>query len=291
MPRCRSVLLLFVLAALSTAFVDTRPLPFHYDLFTFRGPDGATTVVTAYAVEAGELEIEDAGDRARYRFSVSLVLADTAARTVSDTHDTVYVEVPRPFHADHLLYTHVDVEAQPSTTTLQRVLMMDATTPGIGQLYNASFRIPDYSGSALMLSDIALAYPDVRDGWQRGDARLALFPSSLLPNDAFDVYYEIYNLPPLALYSTRIDVEYAGDDDDGARPLRLTFEAESGPTPAGVQQELRRVDTSLPRGRYRITVTVTDNAGKSATRSRYFEVRGGDRGATMVAALPSKDGP
>ena len=39
-----------------------------------------TAIVTAFAVEAGRLETEAADSRTRYRFSVTLVLADTAIR-------------------------------------------------------------------------------------------------------------------------------------------------------------------------------------------------------------------
>jgi hypothetical protein len=79
------LVLLWSLAALLTGAVsdggagrraasreDSRPLPFFYDLYTFRGSGGATAVVGAFAVEAGELETEDADGRVRYRFSVTL---------------------------------------------------------------------------------------------------------------------------------------------------------------------------------------------------------------------------
>jgi hypothetical protein len=224
---------------------------------------------------------------------VTLVLADTAARSVSNTHDTVYVDVARPFRSDHLLYTHVEVQTRPSTTTLQRVLMMDATEPGIGQLYSDAFPIPDYSGSDLMLSDVALAYPGARTGWKRGAVSLALLPSSQFPTGAFDVYYEIYNLPSGRPYTTEIAVDYAGrahgDAADRPRPARLSFAGEAGSSADGTLPELRRVDTSLAKGSYRITVTITDLlTGKRASRSRDFEVRGERRSATMVAALPQR---
>jgi hypothetical protein len=262
------------------------PLPFFYDLYTFRGQGGSTAIVTAYAVEAGRLETEPARDRTRYRFSVTLVLADTALRSVTNTHDTVYVDVPRPLSSDHLLYTHVELQAPPSGTTVQRVIMSDATTPGSGQLYIESFPIPDYSGTRLMLSDIALGKPDVRSGWTRGDVTLALLPTTQFPSSAFDVYYEIYNLPEENLYTTEIAIEHVGGARD-ARPVRLNFSGESASGPDGVLPELRRVETSLARGSYRITVTITDlTTGATASRSRSFEVRGWERGATMVAALP-----
>lgn len=269
----------------------TSPLPFFYDLYTFRGPNDSTTIVAAYAVRAGNLEAEETRDGARYRFSVSLVLADPSDRSVSNTHDTVFVNVSRPLPGEHLLYTHVELRAEPSTTTRQRVIMIDATTPGRGQLYTETFPIPDYSGTHLMLSDIALGQPDTRSGWSRGGATLALLPTSQFPTSAFNVYYEIYNLPAGSKYTTEIGVEQVDassiPSDDDTPPVRLYFTGESAADEDGTLSELRLVQGSLARGSYRITVVITNqDTGETARRSRHFDVRGWARGATTVAALP-----
>ncbi len=268
-----------------------RPLPFFYDLYTFRGEGRRTTVVAAYAVEAGHLELESAGDRKRYRFSVTLVLADTALRSVTNRHDTVLVDLPRPLRDDHLLYTHIEVAARPSLDIQQRVIMIDATTPGIGQLYWKYIRIPDYSGSELMLSDIALGYPGAQEGWTRGAATLALLPTSQFPSSAFDVYYEIYNLAAGHPYTTEIAIErIAGVSEETAEdrePVVLRFSGQSAASRDGTLPELRRVETSLDKGSYEITVRITDvNTGRTASRSRRFEVKGWERGVTMVPAMP-----
>ena len=270
---------------------DARPLPFFYDLYTFRGTAGKTTVVTAYAVEAGELEREYVDDRVQYRFSVTLVLTDTELRTVHTTHDTVFVDVARALRPEHLLFTHVEVLAPPSTAMQQQFTMIDATTPGIGQLYNDALPIPDYSGDHLMISDIAFGHADADSGWRRRNATLALLPTRQFPTSEFNVYYEIYNLPVGRTYTTEIAFEplrEEGGDRDDRRPVRLQFTGESAAGRDGVLAELRRVESSLERGSYRITVTITDGTtGEKASRSRNFEVRGWERGATMVAARPS----
>ncbi|NJD11323.1 MAG: hypothetical protein FIB01_13105 [Gemmatimonadetes bacterium] len=266
------------------------PLPFHYDLYTFRGRGGSTAVGAAFSVSAGLLHLEDADQGVRYRFDVTLVLADTALRTVARADDSVFVHFPRPPLAEHLLYTQVEMQARPSRTTLQRVIMTDATEPGIGQLYGTPFPVPDYSGARLMLSDVALGLPAGEGGWHRGEVTLALLPTSQFPASAFDVYYEIYNLPPSHPYRTEIAVEPAVPG--ALRPVRLRFAGEASASRDGVVPELRRVETSLTRGRYRITVTITDEVtGQSASRARAFEVRGWARGTTLVAALPRERAP
>ena len=267
----------------------TGSLPFFYDLYTFRGDGGLTEVVAAFAVPAGELESRAHDDEVRYRFDVSLVLADTALQSVTRTDDSVFAALPRRLGGDHLLFTHVTLQARPSVNTVQRVVMTDASTPGVGQLYDAPFRIPDYSGTRLMLSDIALGHPGAESGWRRGQVTLAPFPTSQFPESAFDVYYEIYNLPYRHRYVTEIMVEPLGRGEGRAAepPARLRFDGESDALRDGVVQEMRRVTASFPRGRYRLTVSVTDEVtGETARRSRVFRVRGWKPGATLVVALP-----
>ncbi len=81
-------------------------------------------------------------------------------------------------------------------------------------------------------------------------------------------------------------------DDSGARvvearPVRLRFSGEAAAHREGSLPELRRVDASLARGRYRLTVTIEDEeTGQTASRSRFFQVRGWEPGVTMVAAIP-----
>ncbi len=262
-----------------------HPLPFFYDLYTFRG-DSGTTVVAAFAVQAGDLEREHVDRGVRYRFDVSLVLVDTITRQVTNSHDSVYVETARPLPHDHLLYTAVEVQAPPSGNTIHRVLMFDATTAGIGQLYIQPFPIPDYAGSHLMLSDIALGQPEADIGWARGDVTLALLPAGRFPAGTFDAYYEIYNLPGRHPYETTIMVERVDEAGDvPGRVVDLRFSGESRAGPDAVVTERRRIESSLDRGRYRMTVTVTDLRTRQAvSRSRVFEVHSA-RGATMVPAL------
>ena len=271
-----------------------RPLPFFYDLYTFRGRGGRTTVVSAFAVEAGRLETERSDNRSRYRFSVTLVLVDTIRRSVTDTHDTVHVDVDRPLDDEHLLYTQIVLPAPPSSAIRQRVIMTDATTPGIGQLYSEPFPIPDYTGSGLMLSDVAFGEPGARAGWRRGGATLALLPTSQFPSRPFDVYYEIYNLPAGHRYSTEIAIQQMRDADARPRPdrepVRLRFSGVSSAADDGTLPELRRVESALDPGSYRLTVTITNlTTGAQVSRSRDIEVREWHRGATMVAAHPGID--
>lgn len=276
----------------ATAYaVAFGPLPFFYDLYTFRGPAGRTTVVASFAVPAGRLDSEKADGGVRYRFDVSLVLADTAQGSVARRDDSVFVRLRRPLPDEHLLSTYIEMHAPPSRNMFQRVIMSDATTPGVGQLYGSYFPIPDYSGSQLMLSDVALGQPDPAVGWERRGATLALLPTTQFPGSAFDVYYEVYNLPYGTPYSTEITVEQAEATEtarvDARRPVRIRFAGESDAHADGTLTELRRVETALPNGRYRITVTIrNETSGQTVTRSRFFAVNRYRHRTTLMPAWP-----
>jgi hypothetical protein len=173
------------------------------------------------------------GRGVRYRFDVSLVLTDTGH---AQRHQPARLGLRPAAPAagrDHLLFTTIEVEARPSTSMQKRFYMYNATAPGIGQLYTSPFVIPDYSGDELMLSDIALGQPDARGGWRRGDVSLALLPSREFPGSAFEVYYEIYNLPRGHAYRTEIAVaEIGGCVVAGTGSIvRLSFNGEAPASP------------------------------------------------------------
>jgi hypothetical protein len=267
-----------------------RPLPFFYDLFTFRDDGGGTTVVASIAIEARRLERERVDGQNRYRFDVRFVLADTITRAVSNTEDSVYLSLPTPLGGGHLVHTYVEVEAEPSQATVQRVVVTDAARPGTGQLYTSPFPIPDYGGSELMLSDVAFGLPNATGGWTRRGVTLALLPTSQFPASAFDLYYEIYNLPSGTPYETEISIQPLDDHRPG-RAVRTSFSGEAAADEDGTVAELRGIESALPRGEYRFTVQVQDRvSGSVATSTRDFEVREWGGGATLVQAMPYESG-
>ena len=273
-------------AAPRASAAEAAPLPFFYDLYTFRGERGETDVVAAIAVEAGNLRRVRRDDSMRYRFDLRFTLADTVTRAVFRSVDSVFVSLPYQLPGEHLLHTFVQVGAPPSASMIQRVIVTDASRPGVGQLYQSPLQVPDYGGARLMLSDIAFGLPDAEEGWERRGHTLALLPTSQFPESAFDVYYEIYNLPAGTPYETEVAIEPVDAEDEGSI-VRAVFREESAAGPDGSLGELRRVESALPEGSYRLTVTVRDEVtGRSASRSRLIRVRGWGDGMTLVRALP-----
>ena len=271
----------------ASAAPAAAPLPFFYDLYAFRSDEGGTDVVAAIAVEAGNLRRVRRGDHRRYRFDLRFTLTDTVSRAVFRSVDSVFVSLPYELPGEHLLHTFVEVSTPPSPSMIQRVVVTDASRPGVGQLYQSPIEVPDFSGGELMLSDIAFGLPDAEEGWERRGHTLALLPTSQFPESAFDVYYEIYNLPAGTPYETEIAIEPAEAEDGERSVARALFRDESAADSGGSIGELRRVESALPEGGYLLTVTVRDEInGRSASQSRLIRVRGWGEGMTLVRALP-----
>jgi hypothetical protein len=288
----RSAVALLGVLLVSRVLAAAAPLPFYHDLYTFRSEQGATAVVAAVAVPVGGLQRERINDGVRYRFDVRFVLADTVERVVSRSLDSVYVSMPEALPSQHLLHTYVEIHAPPSEATVQRVVVTDATRPGVGQLYQSPFTIPDYSGTDLMLSDIAFGLPGATSGWTRRGVTLALLPTSQFPESDFDVYYEIYNLPAGSPYETEISIQPIDDSEDEGAAVRTRFNDTAVTGSDGIVGELRRVESSLETGRYEVTVTVREaGTGRVAARTKSIEVRGWGRGMTLLPALSRGNEP
>ena len=258
----------------------TKDLPFYFDLYTFRGGEGRTSVVAAVAVPVERLQRSGVALNLAYRVDLSLILVDTASRRVIRQDDSVALSATRAFKNDDLFRMHVEVAVPPSKTTLQRVIVSDPSEPGIGQLYGGPFPIPDYSVGKLMLSDIVLAEPRVEGRWRRGNVALALVPTGRFKGGSFRVFYEIYNIPQNSAYTTEIEIEpvqrSAGrrikELFGGKSKISLSFEGVALDVKDGVLQELRQIEAALTPGRYRMRITVTDADGETVRGERLFVV-------------------
>ena len=166
-------------------------------------------------------------------------------------------------------------------------LWSTSTSRKVAAATELPFLIPDYSGSELMLSDIAFGLPGAEGGWTRRGISLALLPTSQFPESSFDVYYEIYNLPAGNSYETEFSIQPIDGDEGEDRAVRALFSGESEAREDGSVAELRRVASALPKGHYLFTVTVRDLvSGQVAANSRTVDVRGWRSGTTLVTAMP-----
>lgn len=259
-----------------------RDLPFVYDLFTFRGPAGRTDLVAGVVLPAAAVPPVPAWQGHARDFDLSLIVVDTMFGRVARADTLLRLIQPDSVPSDSVVRFTLSLPVTPGEAQAQRLVVADGFDALRGRLAGRGIDVPDYSGTRLMVSDIVLAEPDSGGAFRRGETALALVPTREFPGGAFRTYYEVYNLTPDSSYSTEIVVEKAGGGIGGfvrglfggGPEVRLRFDDTAAPVD-GLSPQLRRVDTSLGPGDYRIRVRVTDRAtGRTAEKERVFTVVG-----------------
>ena len=258
-------------------------LAFQQDLFTFRTPFGRTDLTAALAIPAEQLEPLVGSGGGEYALRLSVILTDTLQDVVTRVDTSETLRVAGPLGRDDYLRTFVTLPVVPSEHTVYRVVVEDLVG-GRGSVHGGGARLRDYSGQELQLSDVVLALPDSAGDWRRGNVGLALIlPRRFGPERPVTVFYEVYNLPADAPYTTEISVEPTdrGGLFDRARGLigmgperiRLRFDGSARPGGDGVVQEVRRLASDLGSGSYGLQITVTNRAtGESASTRTVFTV-------------------
>jgi GWxTD domain-containing protein len=253
-----------------------RNVPLILDLLAFRGRNGLTELTSPLAVS-----IDSLGPRNRrpgtYRLNFTVAVVDTASRSLSRKDTSIFAAPSTQAKPGEWLNTFVRLEAKPAERSELRISMRDETSDA-GAFFGTSIGVPDFNTDSLSISSIALALPGVGD-WRRGDARLRLMPYGEYEGGTFLAYYEVYNLADSASYETEVLVQPMREGPrDPARPpadvqeIRLRFTDEAHNDTDGAVRQLRRIESELPPGRYRITVTVTDGSGRKVGSWRQFVI-------------------
>lgn len=250
-------------------------LPFHYTLYTLSAGRSTSAVVAAIAIPAEQLVRDSAGS---YVLHASLIVADTVRGSVARTDTVIRVRSELPLKKGDYLRTHLQLVAAPAASTVYRVAIRDENAVRAGRIYGGARPVDAFAGG-LALSDLILADTVASGAWRRGAARLNLVPMEEFAGGAFNLFYEIYDLPE-GVYRTNVLIE----PTDGATRrlleralgqqhsrIELSFDGTVTRREA-VRQELRRVGTALPPGRYRISLKITDAAGRHVERSRLLRV-------------------
>ncbi|HEX9107296.1 MAG TPA: hypothetical protein VF832_08705, partial [Longimicrobiales bacterium] len=174
---------------------------------------------------------------------------------------------------DALLRFPLQLAVPPSPAAVYRV-RVDEPGSRAGAVLGGPHAVPDFKGARLALSDVLLADPTATGSWHRGDVTLALTPTAVFPGGTLTMYYEVYHLPAGTSYETELEVApvrhalFGG----GGRTVRVRYTEQA--TESGTIPELRRIQTQLAPGRYRMKVRVRALAGgQLAETSREFTVR------------------
>jgi hypothetical protein len=249
-------------------------LAFHHDVFSFRTPTERTDLTAAFAIPTRQLEPLAGSGGSEYAVRLSVILHDTLQDVVTRRDTVQRVRLAEPSR-DGYIRMHVTLPVVPSEHTVYRLVAEDEIG-GRGRLEAGGSVLRDYSGADLLVSDIVLAHPDAVGDWRRGDLVLALaLPRSFPPERPFAVFYEVYNIPENAPFSTRITVAPVTHGGirgrlgrlfgGGPGEVDLRFEDKALLDSSGVLQQTRQVAGDLPAGLYEMTITVS--TGNRAARS------------------------
>ncbi|HEX2167953.1 MAG TPA: hypothetical protein VHG09_12035 [Longimicrobiales bacterium] len=253
-------------------------LPFHFDWYTFRAPAG-TELLMAVGVPLDELPPELRAVR------MQLSLVDTMRMAIANTSRTT-AQLPADVGADEgdrndrILRTHLGMTMQPGPR-VYRIDVRDAADPRTGAIYGGEVKLPDYSGDTIMVSDVMLAEQSDSGRVIRGDSRLALAPTQVFRNGEFRVYYEIYNMPADAPFSTELTIEplTRGGLRDRIRQLfggedavRVGYEDTAAPDASGTFRQVRDMTVPFREGEWLLRLTITTPDGTTLTRERRFMI-------------------
>jgi GWxTD domain-containing protein len=253
------------------------------DVFTFRTPLGRTEITAAFAVPVKDVQPMAASNGTRYALNLSLIVLDTLLGNVTRRDTSVVIETPLKLEPADYLRAHITMPVVPTQFAKYRLVVEDVVS-GNGETTADDKKLKDYANTdRLLISDIVLAAPDSAGDWQRGAQHLALaLPRTFEPSHPFTVFYEIYNLQKNEPFTTHIAVTPLGSAagrrikdilGSSAQPIQVSFDAVAATDANNVQQEVRQLASSLPPGRYRITVEVTGSVShRTATADVEFTV-------------------
>jgi GWxTD domain-containing protein len=220
-----------------------RQLTLFHDFATFRGANNrCTDVVFSVAAPAAS-------------YNLTLAVADTFTWEAQSIDTTVVGNVAR---GEFLRTTGIFCMTPDYNAYVRLTATADSAT---GVTAGGDLQIPDYSESGLKISSMLFAKTE--DGpFIRGNARLSLVPPNQFREDeAFRIFYELYNLPAGRPYRTEITVtttdgNYVSRLFKGKTSTRVTFEGVA--EGRDVVQELRTLIPQIEPGEAEVVVKVTD---------------------------------
>lgn len=261
-------------------------LPAFFDFYMFRGPDGATEVVTPLVVPA------QAG--VAQPVEVTVTFADRGGGAVrrdatsSTTRDEVRQSILSGGESWGVTYARTLV--QPADSLDFRVIVRDPSRPDHGGMWGGLVRVRGFTSYGLKMSDLVVsgAGPGT---WTRAGTRLFLLPArSFVPGATASIFYELYDLAPAATYRTELILRPADEGFavrlwrrlTGSAEVRVRFESQAPDDLGDTLQELRSLRMPTEEGRYMLTVRVTGPRGQSAESTRMLVIE-------EDAAAPSGD--
>lgn len=189
-----------------------EPLDFYYDLATFRGTDGKSTLDVYYGIPMAHLQIEDVMSDKQIRVERTVALSAQGGETVHRSMDDIVLPVSglAEDYGDQFCVDVVALDVPPGDYQLA-VQVADRVSGALG-IYVQNLSVEAFSDS-LAMSDLVLANT-VEDQpqhkkFKKGDVWVIPMPSrSFLKKQNPHVYYEVYHLTRDEFGQTRFEVIY-----------------------------------------------------------------------------------
>jgi GWxTD domain-containing protein len=218
-----------------------RPLTLFHDFATFRGR-GCTDVVYSVAAPVRS-------------YTLTMAVADTFTWDAQSI-DTLVTGSVQP--GEFLRASGVFCSTPDHNSYVRLTVTADSS---MGTTAGGELRIPDYTRSQLMISDMLIAAAEVGP-FVRGNARLSLVPPrQFKEGEPFRVFYELYNLPAGRSYRTEITLTSTEGNAfsrlfKGKTRTSVTFEGNA--EGRDVVQELRTLIPQIESGEAEVLIKVTD---------------------------------
>ena len=251
-------------AALSRVVVEvpfSSKAPLHASAYAFRSLTGGTELVAALIAPAELLQPDSSASGFVYSLDLSMIAIDSTGKIVRrDT--TQKFGAARRLLASEFLRTQLTIPDVTPGVNNVRIILRNTNAPTIGQGKSVVRILPDLGTTQLSISDIVLAEQGA-GSYRRGAIALALRPTHQFAQaQEFTLFYELHGLPASTQYRTNVELIREPSDlaklagKRGDTRFAANFRDTSAET-AGTLQQLRRIQSNLAPGIYRVRVTVT----------------------------------
>jgi GWxTD domain-containing protein len=216
-----------------------------------------------------------------YPLRFRLLVTDSSDNVVARLDTARVFQASGGLRSGSYLVGRIGVAVPPGSYRYRLLVTTPDATAG-DLLERESIAIPLLDGSRFAVSDLVIGHNASGLRWVSGSDTVSLIPLGRVPErSALELYYEVYGLAAGASYHTVVRLEKEGGGSvfsavgrlfGGRRaPVLLEFDAPADGPATRVRRTLDMRDT--PRGRYRVTVELTDPAtGERVTRTRTLEV-------------------
>jgi hypothetical protein len=237
----------------------SRSLPFYFDLYSFKGSEG-TDVLAVALVPAGTV---GAG-----QFTLAFDVADTVHHSASRNSRSITIDSASAASAA-FTRVYLPVTVHPAREGLYRISLRSDTDRASGTVYGGPLEIPDYAGSSVLVSGLALVEAHASSAaYNRAGRLLSIVPTNEFRSGVFGLYYEVYNLQKGEEYKTEVTITPI--DRSVADKLRgilhnradLTIGFNAVADETKTLRQMQEIQTDLPSGHYKVEIRILTKDGK-----------------------------